>query len=71
MAGILFGVVKEQYPDHLLLTDDTRVPVAAGQVVELFSGGTAVTINFHRDDRDQMIVHEIRRSAAIPPFFDR
>ncbi len=68
-SGILVGVLKEQHPDHLLLTDSTCISLPAGLIVERFGPATRITILYSRDGDAEMVVQSVTRSATphLPP----
>jgi hypothetical protein len=67
VSGIMVGVLKEQHPDHIVLSDSTRIPLAEGLILEQFGAGTRVTITYSRDSEGEMIVESIKRSEGPPP----
>ena len=63
VMGVMFGSLKEQHADHIVLSDSTRIWLADGLVLEQFGSGTRVTITYRRDRGGEMIVESIQRSA--------
>ena len=63
VMGVMFGSLKEQHADHIVLSDSTRIPLADGLVLEQFGSGTRVTITYRRDRGGEMVVESIQRSA--------
>lgn len=64
---VLIGIVKEPHADHIVLSEDTRVPVSNGL---RFKPGTSVTITFNRDSDGAMVVHEVIRNSMSRAYFD-
>ena len=63
-SGIMVGILKEQHPDHIVLTDASRVSFPDGLVVERFPSGSSLTILYSRDGDAEMIVKSITRSST-------
>ena len=63
VMGVMFGSLKEQHADHIVLSDSTRIRLADGLVLEQFGSGTRVTITYRRDRGGEMVVESIQRSA--------
>jgi hypothetical protein len=63
----MVGVLREQHADHLVLSDGSRIPLAAGLSVEQFGAGTRVTITYSRESGGEMIVQSITRSGVQTP----
>jgi len=63
VMGVMFGSLKEQHADHIVLSDSTRIRLADGLVLDQFGSGTRVTITYRRDRGGEMIVESIQRSA--------
>jgi len=63
VMGVMFGSLKEQHADHIVLSDSNRIRLADGLVLEQFGSGTRVTITYRRDRGGEMIVESIQRSA--------
>ncbi len=62
----MFAILKEQHPDHIVLSDSTRLPLAAGLILEQFFSGSHVTITYNRDgDGGDMVVQSVK-SSALP-----
>jgi hypothetical protein len=72
VSGIVVGILKEQHPDHIILSDSTRVQIPNGSILEHFPSGSRVTILYSRDGGAEMVVQSLTRSAAsdlrhLPP----
>ncbi len=72
VSGIVIGVLKEQHPDHIILSDSSRVQLPVGLVLERFPSGCSVTILYRLDGTSERVVQSITRSAAsnlrhLPP----
>ncbi len=50
VSGVIVAVLKEQYADHVVLSDGTRIPLAEGLVVRRMESGSQVTIVYRRND---------------------
>ena len=50
MPGLTFGVIKEQHPSHMVLSDNTRIALVDGLILERFDAGPRVAIAFERDE---------------------
>ncbi len=66
-SGVMVAVLKEQHPDHLILSDTARIPLPAGLIVEQFAAGTRVTIIYRRESGGKIIVQSITRNASSLP----
>jgi hypothetical protein len=67
----MFAILKEQHPDHIVLSDSTRMPLAVGLILDRFFSGSRVTITYSRDgDGGEMIVQSVN-SSALPKLSDR
>ena len=72
VSGIVIGILKEQHPDHIILSDSSRVQLPGGLVLERFPSGCSVTVLYSLDGAAERIVQRITRSAApnlrhLPP----
>jgi hypothetical protein len=63
-SGVMVGILKEQHPDHLVLSDTARIPLPDGLIVEQFGAGTRVTIIYRRESGGKIIVQSITRNAG-------
>ncbi len=62
VSGIIVAVVKEQFADHIVLSDSTSLPIAEGLVVRRIDSGTRVTIAYSRDSGgSEMVVQSVTR----------
>lgn len=62
VSGIIAAVVREQFSDHIVLSDNTSLPLAEGLVVRRIDSGTRVTIAYSRDSSgDEMVVESVTR----------
>ena len=66
----MFGVLKEQHADHIVLSDSSRIALAAGLILEPFGLGARITITYSRDGDDAMVAQSVKTSA-IPRVSDR
>ena len=67
----MFAILEEQHPDHIVLSDSTRLPLAVGLILERFLAGSRVTITYSRDgDRGEMVVQSVK-SSPLPRVSDR
>jgi hypothetical protein len=68
-SGIMVGVLKEQHPDHLLLSDSTHISLPEGLIVEGFAPGARITILYRREDAAGMVIQGVTHSAPshLPP----
>ena len=64
VSGIVVGVLKEQHPDHIILTDASRVSLPDGLVLEHLPSRSSVTIRYSRDGAGEMVVKSITWSAT-------
>jgi hypothetical protein len=64
VSGIIAAVVREQFSDHIVLSDNTSLPLAEGLVVKRLGSGTRVTIAYSRDSGGggEMVVQSVTRS---------
>jgi len=72
VSGIVIGILKEQHPDHIILSDSSRVRLPDGLVLERFPSGCSVTVLYSLGGAAEMIVQSITRSATsnlrhLPP----
>jgi hypothetical protein len=62
-SGVIVAVLKEQFADHIVLSDSTTIPFPEGLVVKWFGPGSSVTIGFSRDGGGgEMVVQSVTRS---------
>ena len=64
VSGIVIGILKEQHPDHIILSDSSRIQIPRGLILEHFSSGSSVTILYNRDGAGEMVVTSITRSVV-------
>jgi hypothetical protein len=64
VSGIIVAVVREQFADHIVLSDSTSLPFAEGLVVRRLDSGSRVTIAYSRDNGGggEMVVQSVTRS---------
>jgi hypothetical protein len=64
VSGIIVAVLKEQFADHIVLSDDTSLPLAAGLVIDQFGSGTRILLAYSRDGGgggDEVVVQSVKR----------
>ena len=64
VSGVIVAVLKEQFADHIVLSDSTTQPLVEGLVVKRLGSGTRVTIAYNRDNGgggDGMVVQSVTR----------
>ena len=59
---MMFGVLKEQHADHIVLTEGTRIQWANG--LERFGPGTRLAIAYHRDRAGGLVGDSITRTTS-------
>jgi hypothetical protein len=59
---MLFGILKEQHADHIVLTDGTRIQCANG--LERFGPGTRLAIAYSRDGAGRFVGDRITRTTS-------
>jgi hypothetical protein len=62
---MMYGILKEQHPDHLVLTESTRIQLAAGLTLKEFRIGSRVAISYHRNPDGEIVAETVTFSA--PP----
>ena len=64
VSGIIAAVVRGQFSNHIVLSDNTSLPLAEGLVVKRLGSGTRVTIAYSRDSGGggEMVVQSVTRS---------
>jgi hypothetical protein len=64
-SGVIAAVLKEQFADHFVLSDNSHIPLPEGLVVRWFGPGSHVTIAYSRDGGGgdgEMVVQSVTRS---------
>jgi hypothetical protein len=62
-SGVIVARLKEQFADHIVLSDNTHIPFPEGLVVKWFGPGSRVTIAYSRDcGGGEMVVQSVTRS---------
>jgi hypothetical protein len=64
VLGIVFGILKEQHSDYIILSDSSRVQLPDGLVLECFPSGCSVTVLYRLDGTSERVVESIIRSAT-------
>jgi hypothetical protein len=59
---MMFGILKEQHADHLVLTEGTRIQCADG--LERFGPGTRLAIAYNRDGAGGLVTESITRTTS-------
>jgi hypothetical protein len=59
---MLFGILKEQHPDSIVLTNETRIACAEG--LERFSPGTRLAIAYSRDGAGGLVCESVTRTTS-------
>jgi hypothetical protein len=62
-SGIVVGILTEQRADHIILSDNTRIALPDGLLVEEFGRGTPVTVTFSYVGVGPMVVESVKRSS--------
>ena len=62
-SGVIVALLKEQFADHIVLSDNTHIPFPEGLVVKWFGPGSRVTIAYRRDvgGGGEMVVQSVTR----------
>ncbi len=71
VSGIMVAVLKELHADNIVLSDSTRLPLAAGLVLKGVEPGSHVMIAYNRDDDGGGIVVQnitARTSSVLSRF---
>jgi hypothetical protein len=64
VSGIIVAVLKEQFTDHIVLSDDTTLPLAEGLLIDQFGSGTRIMLAYSRDggrSGDEIVVQSVKR----------
>jgi hypothetical protein len=63
LSGIIVAVLKEQFADHIVLSDERSLPLAEGLVINQFGSGTRILLAYSRDGGggDEIVVQSIKR----------
>jgi hypothetical protein len=63
VSGVIVAVLKEQFTDHIVLSDSTSLPLAEGLVIRRLGCGTHVTITYSRESGGggEMVVQAVTR----------
>jgi hypothetical protein len=59
---MMFGILKEQHADCIVLTNGTRIAGAEG--LERFSPGTRLAIAYSRDGAGGLVTESITRTTS-------
>jgi hypothetical protein len=63
VSGVMVAVLEELHPDHLVLSDRTRIPLPEGLIVERITSGSRVMILYSRSvDGGEIKVRSVERS---------
>ena len=58
---MMFGTLKEYHPGYIVLTDGTRLSLAAGLVMESLSSGASIRIVYTEDRDGELVVESVMR----------
>ena len=61
--GMMFGILKEQHADHIVLSESTRVRLAAGLKLQQFGIGERVAITYRRDPDGEIVAETVTLST--------
>ena len=62
LSGIIVAVLKEQFADHIVLSDERSLPLAEGLVIDQFGSGTRIMLAYSRDGGGgEIVVQSIKR----------
>ena len=64
VSGIIVAVLKEQFADHIVLSDERSLPLAEGLVIDQFGSGTRIMLAYSRDggrSGDEIVVQSVKR----------
>ena len=60
-TGMMFGTLKEYHPGYIVLTDGTRLSLAAGLVLESMGPGAPIRIVYSEDGGGELVVESVSR----------
>jgi hypothetical protein len=63
--GMMYGILKEQHANHLVLTESTRIQLADGLRLKEFGVGARVAITYHRNPEGEIVAETVTFNA--PP----
>jgi hypothetical protein len=66
-SGMMYGILKEQHADHIVLSEHTRVRLADGLKLTQLGVGARIALTYHRNpDRRRPHRATALRSSTIP-----
>jgi hypothetical protein len=63
-SGMMYGNLKEQHADHIVLSEHTRVRLADGLELEPLSVGARIAITYHRNPDGEIVAETVTFSAS-------
>jgi hypothetical protein len=62
--GMMFGILKEQHADHIVLSESTRIRLADGLKLERFRIGERVAITYRRDSAGEIVAQSVTLNVS-------
>jgi len=62
--GMMFGILKEQHADHIVLSESTRIRLADGLKLERLGIGERVAITYRRDAAGEIVAQSVTLNAS-------
>ena len=63
-SGMMYGILKEQHADHIVLSEHTRVRLADGLKLTQFGVGARIAITYHRNPDGEIVAETVTFSAS-------
>ena len=62
--GMMYGILKEQHADHIVLSEYTRVRLADGLSLEPLGVGARIAISYSRDPHGEIVAQKVTHNAS-------
>ena len=63
-SGMMYGLLKEQHADHIVLSPSTRVRFADGLMLPQFGIGARLAITYHRNLNGEIVAETVTLNSA-------
>jgi len=61
--GMMYGILKEQRADYIVLSESTRVRLADGLKLQEFGVGARIAITYHRNPDGEIVAQKVTYHA--------
>jgi hypothetical protein len=63
-SGMMYGILKEQHADHIVLSEHTRVRLADGLKLTQLGVGARIAITYQRNPDGEIVAETVTFSAS-------